>query len=354
MSKRLAAYVHGTHDPAARFRIAQYMPLLSEAGWDVSLCPQRPARPWAIDWGGPLRNALPRRIGSWVRRINRRLDIAAASNYDCVFQNRDLLAGRAEYEEQLFRRTRRVVFDFDDAIYLDGKADHIGSVCARAAWVIAGNAQLADFARQHTERVSIIPTVVDPTAYEVAAHAAAPRAPQLRIGWLGSAHSIEQTLFPFVPLLATLQARLGFEFVVMSAPPPVLPASPLRWRFVPWSPLAETQIARHIDIGIMPLVDEPYQRGKCGCKLLQYMAAGLPTVASPVGVNAELLGDGARGLAAATPYEWGAALEALIGDAARREAMGQAGRAFVTAHYSVQRWFPELLAIIERVSRRNR
>jgi hypothetical protein len=354
MSKRLVAYVHGTHDPAARFRIAQYMPLLSAAGWEVSLRPQRPARPWDIDWGGPLRSALPRRVGSWVRQLNRRLDIAAASNYDCVFQNRDLLGGRAEYEEQLFRRNHRVVFDFDDAIFLGGKADHIGGVCARAAWVIAGNAQLAAFARQHTERVSVIPTVVDPTAYEVAVGAAAHRAPALRVGWLGSAQSIEQTLFPFVPLLATLQARLGFEFVVMSSPLPVLPDSPLRWRFVPWSPLAEAQIARHLDIGIMPLVDEPYQRGKCGCKLLQYMAAGLPTVASPVGVNVELLGDGARGFAASTPQEWGAALEGLMADAARREAMGRAGRSFVSAHYSVQRWFPDLLAIIEQVSRRSR
>lgn len=354
MSKRLIAYVHGTLNPAARFRIGQYIPALARAGWEVSLRPQRPERPWEIDWGHSLLNAPARRIGTLVRRASRRRDIDDAAGFDCVFQNRDLLEGRVEYEERLLRRNRRVIFDFDDAIYLGAKADHVGRVCARAAWVVAGNEELASFARSHTSRVTVIPTVVDHTLYAPPPPVPTPGTRPVRVGWLGSPMSIAQTLYPFVPMLADLQSALDFDFVVVTAPKPALPPSELRWQFVPWSPEEETRIAHHFDIGIMPLTDDPYQRGKCGCKLLQYMAAGLPAVASPIGVNASLLGDGTRGFAASTVHEWMESLRMLILDADRRSAMGTAGRSFVRDHYSVQRWCPALLEVIERVSRQSR
>ncbi len=86
---------------------------------------------------------------------------------------------------------------------------------------------------------------------------------------MGSDQSIRETLYPHVPMLAELQRELGFEFVVVSRPRPNLPDSSLRWNFIEWNPHVETQIARLFDIGIMPLVDEPFQRGKCGCKILQ-------------------------------------------------------------------------------------
>lgn len=350
MSKRIIAYVHGTMDPAARFRIGQYIPMLGQAGWQVSVRPQRPERPWDIDLGHALVSAPARRIGTWLRRRNRRRDIDDAAGFDCVFQNRDLLEGRLEYEERLLRRNARVIFDFDDAIYLGAKADHVGRVCAGAAWVAAGNEELASFARLHTSRVTVIPTVVDHVLYPPAPPVQAPRTCTVRVGWLGSSLSIEQTLYPFVPMLAELQKLLPFELVVMTAPKPSLPPGDLRWRFEQWTPHAETQIASHFDIGVMPLVDNPYQRGKCGCKLLQYMAAGLPAVASPVGINASLLGDGARGFAASTRDEWKDSLATLIRDVGLRCAMGSSGRAFVRDHYSVQRWCPTLLKLIEQVS----
>ena len=354
MSKRLIAYVHGTLNPAARFRIGQYIPVLASAGWEVSLRPQRPERPWEIDWGHPLLNVPARRIGTLLRRANRRRDIDEATGFDCVFQNRDLLEGRFEHEERLLRRNPRVIFDFDDAIYLGSKAEHVGRVCARAAWVVAGNEDLASFARRHTSRVTVIPTVVDHTLYPPPPPATLRHERPVRVGWLGSPLSITQTLYPFVPVLADLQAALGFDVVLVTSPKPVLPPSDLRWRFVQWTPAEETRIANHFDIGIMPLVDDDYQRGKCGCKLLQYMAAGLPAVASPIGVNSSLLGDSTRGFAASAQHEWMESIRTLMLNAELRSAMGVAGRSFVRDHYSVQRWSPALLEIIERVSRQSR
>jgi glycosyltransferase involved in cell wall biosynthesis len=354
VNKRLIAYLHAIDDPAGRFRIGQYVPYLRQAGWDVSLRPRRPAQPWNTHWNNALLQAAHRRVGTLVRRINRLSDIHAAARFDAVFLNRDLLEGKYVYEERLFQHNPRVVFDFDDAIFLGRKADHIGRICQRAAWVTVGNETLAQFARQFSPRVTVIPTVIDTSLYpEFPDRAPADRG-AVRVGWLGSGQSIAQTLYPHVEMLADLQRELGFEFVVVTKPRPKLPQHGLRWSYVEWSPLTETQIASHFDIGIMPLIDEPYQRGKCGCKLLQYMAAGLPAVASPVGVNAEIVGGGERALAASLSAEWRRALAALIDDASLRHTLGRAGQRFVTEHYSVARWFPELLSIIEQVSCQSR
>ncbi|NBP52407.1 MAG: glycosyltransferase, partial [Actinobacteria bacterium] len=172
-----------------------------------------------------------------------------------------------------------------------------------------------------------------------------------RVGWLGSDLSIRETLYPAWEMLGRVQRSLGFEFVICSRPRPVPPSDGLRWRFVEWSPETEERIARHVDIGIMPLVDEPFQRGKCGMKLLQYMAAGLPVVASPIGVNTSIVADGRTGFLAASEHEWHAALGRLVADAAMRRAFGLAGRARCDHGYSTRHWAGRLLEIFDRVAR---
>jgi glycosyltransferase involved in cell wall biosynthesis len=282
-----------------------------------------------------------------LRRLRRVRDIRAASAFDVVLLNRDLLGGRAEFEERLFRRNPRVVFDFDDAIFLGEKEQHVAGICARAAWVTAGNEQLAAFARRHTDRVSVLPTVVDTDAYLVRREHEHPG--RLRVGWLGSDRSIRETLVPYLDMLGRLGSEIGFELVVVSKPSPDLPSAVAPWQFVEWTPETETRIAELFDVGIMPLVDDPYQRGKCGCKLLQYMAAGLPTIASPVGINEHLL-EGGRGLLARSEDEWRAALGTLAADAALRRSLGEAGRAFVERRYSLRVWAPVLEEILSRVA----
>jgi hypothetical protein len=343
--RRLIAYTHARDDPAARFRIGQFIPRFERAGWSVSHRTNHPERPWQSPYSAPAARWTHQHAGVAVRRLWRRWDIRAAAAFDVAFVNRDLLEGRVAYEAALLRRNARVVFDFDDAIHLGAKEAHVAFACTHAAWVTAGNDLLAAVARRYTDRVSVVPTVVDTDAYPApgAARADGP----LRVGWLGSDLSIRETLVPFLPTLASLQQALGFEFVVVSRPRPSLPGGPLRWRFVEWSPAVETRIAECFDVGIMPLQDDAFQRGKCGCKLLQYMAAGLPAVASPVGVNARLLGAG-RGFLAGDRDAWGAALTRLR-DAELRREHGAAGRRYVESEYSVNAWFPRLLDIVECV-----
>lgn len=344
---RLIAYTHELGGPASRFRVEQYLPGLEAAGWSASLRPQVPARPWESGFRSSALRRLHRRARMRMREARRRQDVRAAAAFDVVLLNRDLLGGRAEFEDELFRRNPRVVFDFDDAIFLGDRERHVAGICARAAWVTAGNEVLAEFARRHTDRVTVLPTVVDTDAFVVRSDHGRPE--RLRVGWLGSDRSIDETLRPHLPVLARLRDEIGFELVVVTKPRPELPAGIGPWRWIEWSPSVEARIADFFDVGLMPLVDTPFQRGKCGCKLLQYLAAGLPAVASPVGLNVHLL-EGERGLLATDEADWRLALGSLARDESLRRRLGDAGRAFVDREYSLRRWTPVLEGILSRVA----
>jgi glycosyltransferase involved in cell wall biosynthesis len=346
-SAKLIAFADAEDDPACRFRIQQYIPDLSKAGWEVSLRTNHPPCPWASPYQLPALRSAHQRAGLIQRRLQRRWDIHQASDYDVVLLNRDLLEGRVEYEKVLLHRNPRVVFDFDDAIFLGKNASHIRWICERAAWVTAGSDYLASFARRYTDRISILPTVVNPGVYRI--HKQENPTGAVRFGWLGSDRSIRETLFPHVAMLAELQSELQFEFVVVSRPKPNLPESALRWQFHEWSPQTEARIGELFDIGVMPLVDDEYQRGKCGCKLLEYMAAALPCIASPVGINPALIGESRSGFLANSPREWREAVSVLMADATLRQKLGMEGRSFVEREFSIQRWFPSLLGVLERV-----
>jgi len=346
--RRLLALAHSVEDPAARFRIGQYIPFLESAGWRVSLRTNRPLRPWQSPVRNPALRSIHQRLGVWRRRVNKWRDIRSASGFDAVFLNRDVLEGDIRYERFLLRRNPRLIFDFDDAIFLGGKEAHAAWVCRRAAWVTTGNTDLADFARRFTDRVTVLPTVVDTDAY--APIDPRPGGEPFRVGWCGSDLSIRQTLFPHLDLLARLQRRLRFEFMIMSRPRPNLPETSLRWNFEEWDENKETRLASYFDAGIMPLTSDEYQRYKCGCKLLQYMASGLPSVASPVGINVRLMREGRGGFLAASEDEWFQALGRLMSDGLLRREMGAAGRAYVVKEYSLRAWLPVLLELMDRVA----
>jgi len=341
------ACTHGTIEPASRFRVVQFLPHFARAGWQVSLRPNRPERP-TPRIANPLARLLRDRSARRMRRHFRGRDVADAAAFDAVLVNRDLLGTDLVFERKLLAWNPRVVFDFDDAIFLGHKERHVAWMCRHAAWVTVGNEYLADFARRFTDRLTVLPTVVDVASYEPAT--IRPAGAPLRVGWCGSDLSIRETLFPHLEMLAALQRRLGFELVIMSKPKPKLPELGLHWRYVEWSPDGERLLARHMDVGLMPLVDDAFQRGKCGLKILQYMAAGLPAVASPVGVNPSIVEHGRTGFLAGSADEWHAALAALAGSAERRQEMGRAGRRACERSFSLERWFPVLLGVVERAA----
>jgi glycosyltransferase involved in cell wall biosynthesis len=343
---KLLGFTQSDFDPAARFRFIQLIPYLREAGWDVTHRPNRPDRQWQSQLQGRVARGAHYRAGRRLMKFNRYLDVGDAGEFDVVFTNRDLAGPGLLCERRLYRKNPRIIYDFDDALFVGPNEDSVAWMCAHAAWVTPGNEYLAAFARQHTERVTVIPTIIDTDAYEPRTNGGNG---QVRVGWSGSDQSIGTTLRPRLETLARLQADVDFELVVMTNTRPQLDVPGLRWSFVPWRAENEPQLGNQFDIGIMPLQDDAFQRGKCGLKLLQYMAAGLPTVASPVGVNESILQHGSTGLHARSEAEWNEALGTLVHDHNLRAAMGSAGRKRCVDEYSIRRWLPVLLDILERV-----
>lgn len=346
----LFGITQSSFDPASRFRFIQFIPYLEKAGWKVDHRPNRPDRQWRSHLKSRLGLAIHYRAARLLMRFNRLCDLVASRSADVVFVNRDF-AGEGPYFQKVFKSmVHKAVFDFDDAIFVGRLEGNVRWMCKESRWVTPGNEYLAQFARQYTDRVTVIPTVIDTDAIQPRVYGSQSLdSATVRVGWSGSDQSIGATLVPNLEMLRQLQKNVDFELVVISNTRPQLPVNGLRWTFHPWQPQDEANMGNLFDIGIMPLVDDAFQKGKCALKLLQYMAAGLPTVASPVGVNKDVVRPGVTGMLACTQGEWHQSLEWLIRSAPTRAMMGVEGRKLCEKEYSIRRWLPVLLGILETV-----
>lgn len=246
----------------------------------------------------------------------------------------------------LRRQARRLVFDFDDAVFLRDSYDRRGLHCQHrmqefaamvqtADAVVAGNDWLRDQALRWTaaHRVHVIPTCVNPRLYPVAAQPAAPGV--VRLAWIGSSSTLQGLvrIQPLLEQLGSTYAGLRLQLICDKS----LPLLTLPVDFRPWSQATEGRDLADADIGISWLPDDMWSQGKCGLKVLQYMAAGLPVVANPVGVQADFVKPGVTGYWANSPEEWIGAVGRLVQDAALRAQMGKAGRNLVEQRFDVQR-----------------
>lgn len=247
-------------------------------------------------------------------------------------------------------------YDFDDALFLGSvapvnrrfawakrEAQRCIAYLRRARVVIAGNSILASAARQYSRRVEVIPSCVDPTRQPLHRHGVSE---PVTIGWIGSP-TTSAYLQPLLPVVARINAeRLRAKLVVVGADT----GARAQWiEHHPWSLKSEPKHLSRFDIGVMPQPDDEWARGKCGYKVLQYFSAGVPAIASPVGVVAELVGS-ERGLLADTEAQWRTALTALLSDVDERRQRGGAARAFVERQFSYQRWAPELARLLHSLA----
>lgn len=244
------------------------------------------------------------------------------------------------------------VFDFDDAVHLRYKRSanpilratlgrKFDQVLANARSVIAGNAYLADVARQAgASDVTIIPSVVPVEHYPLKE---LPPSEPLVIGWIGSTntvHYLERLRFVF----ELVGKKRPLEVMVVGAQ--MEKGRQFRTRCVEWSEDSETRLVSEMHIGVMPLDDTEWERGKCAYKAIQYMAAARPVVASAVGANRDVIQDGVTGYLATSHDQWQDALERLAGHPSEARTMGKRGRARVEAHYSVDSQAPRLAAVL--------
>jgi glycosyltransferase involved in cell wall biosynthesis len=330
--------------PSQRFRLEQWQPYLAAQGIKLDLVPFADRR---------LRQLL-QQPGCWLAKaaglaaawLRRALHLASVRDYDVVVVHRAAcLIGPAVLERALVRLRRPVIFDFDDAIYmLNTSASNrrfgwlkfpgkTAALCRLSSHVVVGNAHLAEYARRHNPAVTVVPTSIDTERYRPADRAAA--GDSVIVGWTGSSTS-QSHLELFAPVLREFFARhRGAQLRVVSNREPDLPGVPHVWR--PWTPATEVDEIRSFDVGIMPIPDDPWARGKCALKALQCMAVGVPAVCSAVGANREVIRHGENGLLASTADEWLAHLAALCADPALRHRLGQAARTTVEQHYSMRR-----------------
>ena len=337
--------------PGQRFRIEQWEPILRESGVEITYAPFETEELRSVLHSG---GQILAKIGGVTRNMKRRHDeIDSLREFDLVYLFREAaLLGPPWFERKIAQSNVPMVFDFDDAIFFSYKSPSNGylsylkfpgktaEICRLSAHVMAGNEFLAEYARANNENVTIIPTTIDTDKYEFVER---PDDPEIvTIGWSGSFSTI-QHLDTIRDVLQELAKTEKFRLRVIGTPAYDLPGvdvDAIQWR-------SETEIddLHQIDIGLMPLPDDNWSKGKCGLKALQYMALGVPSICSPVGVNSTIIKDGENGFLAASKAEWIEKIKLMIHSPGLRRKIGRAGRETVEREYSARVVAPRVLKV---------
>ena len=346
--------------PGQRFRLEQWEPLLRARGVEITYEPFENDDLHEVLYKS---GSLGRKLSEVGRAFRRRASaLRRLRGFDAVYVFREAaLLGPPLFERWVQRAGIPLIFDFDDAIFVPYRSPSNGylsylkfpaktrTICRMAAHVMAGNPYLADYARQVNDQVTIIPTTIDTEQYTVQPRATDPQVPV--IGWSGS-YSTVQHLDTLKGAFRRLAERERFRLRVIGTPSYEIAG--VEVEALPWRSATEVADLRPMDIGVMPLPDDRWSRGKCGLKALQYMALGIPTVCSPVGVNSDIISDDKNGLLASTEEEWVEKLSRLLRSAGLRERLGLAGRATVEAQYSALAQAPRVFQIFNSVVRKVR
>jgi glycosyltransferase involved in cell wall biosynthesis len=355
--------IHGRdRSPGQRYRFEQFELALREAGIETEYSGALTNEDAEVFYGhhGALTKArvaaraLARRAWSVVPRLGR-------PRFDVVFVQREAFFLFNEWSEWLAHLQAPIVFDFDDAIWIHAVSEanrrfaflknvaKIPRIVRLAHTVIAGNDYLAAWARTHNPNVHVIPTCVDTDRW-------VPGPPKpvgrpVTIGWSGSPSTVAHLRLA-LPALERVRRTFGdrVRFRVMGDAS--FRHEPLGLTGEAWRPDAEIPFLQDLDVGLMPLPDDAWSKGKCGLKALTSMACGAAVVMSPVGVNAQIAQDGVTGFLPRTEDEWVAALSRLVEDGRLRARIAAAGRQRVVEAYSVARWKQPLVELLIRAARR--
>jgi glycosyltransferase involved in cell wall biosynthesis len=347
--------------PSQRYRLEQWEPLLRERGVEITYAPFEDEELHSLVYKP---GNLLKKMGLVSRGFARRLShVNKARNYDLVYIMREAaLLGPPVFERLLHQQRTPVVFDFDDAIFVSYRSPSNGylsylkfasktkTICRLSSHVMVGNAYLADYARQVNDNVTVIPTTIDTDRYQLPAREPRNESQNgpLVIGWTGS-HSTVQHLDTLREALRELAKTEKFQLRVIGTPTYECPPLDVEVRM--WHAETEVTDLDGIDIGVMPLPEDKWSKGKCGLKALQFMALGIPTICSPVGVNSQIIQDGVNGFLAKSKAEWIEKLTCLLRSPELRHRLGEAGRATVLENYSARTQAPRVYEVFKSVVR---
>ncbi len=337
---QVLALTAGRHVPSARFRVGQHVGPLAELGVDVDWRPAPIGKyPPREAWRRPFWL-----VGTTAARLP---GVLASRRADVTLLGRELVSTLHTLEGWTGRPR---VLDVDDAIWLTQRHGSMERLARSVDAVIAGNSVVAEWFAHHCPDVTIIPTAVDTERFRPAERGAGEA---VVVGWSGTSGNLGTLDMVWPALIDLLGARRRVRLLITSDRRPDVPAGlEDRIDYVPWSPDNEVSAIQDMDIGLMPLADDPWSRGKCSYKMLLYMSCGVPVVASPVGMNAEVLGQGEVGLAAARESDWREALFALADDAELRARQGREGRRIVESRYSRRQVAERLATCLKRIAGR--
>jgi glycosyltransferase involved in cell wall biosynthesis len=345
-----------SHAPSQRFRVEAYFDLLKryEIDYDTDVFLDEAA--WKVLYqGGSVLQKVTAVVKGYLRRFNL---LFCAHKHDYIFIHREAAPLGPPVIEWILGKVlrKKLIFDFDDAIWIPNITEtnrlarslkcfwKIRSICKWSYKVSAGNAFLARWSGQYNNTVVINPTCVDTVSrYNRRRQQSIER--RVVIGWTGS-HSTLKYLDTIYPVLQKLEQEYEFEFMLICNQPPQFNFRSLK--FMGWQEATEIEDLLQMDIGIMPLTADAWSEGKCGFKLIQYLALGIPALASPVGVNKNIIEHGINGFLCATEGEWYTALKTLLDDPALRARMGEKGREKMQKEYSVQSNAANFLSLFEQ------
>lgn len=345
-----------------RFRVSQYIPHLREAGFDVTVSSfYTPEFFKLVYQPGHYAHKAAMFMALAARRV---AELFSVGQYDLVLLYREAVPlGPPIIERMIAARGIPIVYDFDDAIFLRSVSEankaisflknpgRVATILKHSRRVVVGNEFLAQYARRYNDAVTVIPTAVDTTRFIPRPADAEPRR-ELVVGWIGS-----PTTFPYLEALAgvlrEVSARHCFTLKVSGAGRSVdFPG--VKVQEVRWSLADEVTLFNSCDVGVYPLTDDEWSKGKCGFKAIQCMACGVPVVAAAVGVNREIIVDGVNSFLASTPDEWVDKLGRLLSDRELRARMAAAGRRTIEEHYSLQVTAPRLAQVLASALDRKR
>lgn len=329
--------------PAQRFRFEQYLDYLKEKGFDYHfsyLLSEEDDR-YFYQRGNFFRKLfifLKSGYKRWKDTLN-------ANQYDIIFIQREaFMTGSVFFEKRFSQSKAKVVFDFDDAIWHHDVSDgnknfsflknpsKTAKIIAMSDLIFAGNQYLSDYASQFNKNIVIVPTTIDTDDYVRLEKNVNEK---IIIGWSGSITTIKHFEYA-LPFLKIIKDKYGDRIEIKVIGDGNYENKELNIQGLPWIKQDELKELSSFDIGIMPLPDDEWTKGKCGLKGLQYMALEIPTIMSAVGVNTDIIQDGENGFLATETDEWVAKIERLINDAALRKSIGVKARQTVVDKYSVK------------------
>lgn len=363
--------------PSSRFRVYAYSRLFSQdRRFRVRIRSSIPStafheRPFIKRHRWLARILVP--AGLMLMIAVRLTDVLRAAFYEVIVIQKPLLPGKLfPFLELLISLVNpRILFDFDDArfVYHERTSPerrnwlyrkfedptNMERIISRAAHVTPGNSYLANFALRYNKNVTIVPTPIDVDQFvpheETAITENRPASRPIVIGWIGTSGNLRY-VEALAQVFKEIQENHDIELCIVCNPiTRSLALDGVKWRWVDWALESELAELYKFSIGIMPLDDSSWERGKCGFKLLQYMACGIPVIGSPVGVNLAIIRDGENGFLADSPEAWKTRLVRLIGDKELRRKFAAGGRSTVVANYALDKTYPLLADSIIAVAK---